>query len=159
MHAVTGGKRSARVSKTATIEPEGVWLMSQDNTLRVLLSEVDSVDAPRNTDQAASYNVLGRRYFTRVVTALGGRRAQGMTFAITDEPTDGRTWRDYEADMLTIKENQQDEYRYYSGGDNLLVRISNVTVSTRSDSLPGQIRCLVVFDLEQVGDYEYDGRV
>lgn len=159
VHAVTSGKRSARTSKTATIEPEGVWLMSEDSMLRVLLSEVDSVDTPRNTDQAGSYDVLGRRFSTRVVTALGGRRAQGMTFAITDEPADGRTWMDYEADMLTIKENQQDAYRYYSGADNLLVRVSNVTVSTRSDTLPGQIRCLVAFDMEQIGDYEYDGRV
>ena len=161
VHAITSGARSPAATLTTSIEYTGVWLLSLDGSLRVQLAERSAVDQLANVDQAGEYDVLGRRYTTRVVTALGGRVGRGLEFAILDDRAGegSRTWEDHEADLLAMKADPTASYRFAAGPDNLLVSLGNITCTPRSDMLPANVVRLVRLDVRQVGEFEYDGRV
>lgn len=157
--AVTSGQQSAAGSTgSVTVVPTGgVWLLSLDGSLYVCIRKA-TVAGAQNVDQGASYQTIGSRRPFRVVTALTGRSYTGFKGLLQDGIA-GRTMAEWRADALAIKAQPTETFRLVQGDESLLVQVSNLTVTIDDTHTPARPVSAISFDYQQVGDFEYDGRV
>lgn len=157
--AVTDGSQSAGgVTGSVTLTPlGGVWLVSEDGTRTVCVRRSSPTGAT-NTDQASTYQTVGSRRPFRIITALTGRAYPGFSGTI-EEGIGGRTMAEWRDDALAIKGAPTESVRLVQGDENLLVQVSNMSVTTDSTSTPARPVAAIKFDYQQVGEFEYGGRV
>lgn len=157
--AVTDGAQSAAGSSgSVTLTPEGgVWVIAEDGSAYVCIRRSTPTGAT-NTDQGAGYQTIGSRAPFRIVTALSGRAYLGFRGTLEDGVA-GRSLTDWWADALTIKSQPTQSVRLVQGRENLLVQLSNMSITTDSSSTPQRPVAAIGFDYQQVGEFEYGGRV
>lgn len=157
--AVTAGAQSAPgTSGSVTLTPVGgVWLVSLDGSAYVCVRDA-TVAGATNTDQGAAYQTIGSRSSFRVVSALTGRAYSGFKGKLK-EGIAGRTMAEWRADALTIKASPTDNVRLVQADENLLVQVANLSVTADDASTPARPVAAIQFDYQQVGEFEYGGRV
>lgn len=151
----TGQKTPPGTADPVTTAPIGVWLVSEDGSLQVLITDGTDVTSARNKDQASTYQAVGSRAPMRIIDALGGRSLDGFAGELTS--IGGRTVYQWEADALAIKAASADQYRWVTADDNLLVEINDLTVT--APNYGGGLIRVIAFGWTQVGEFEYGGRV
>lgn len=157
--AVTDGSSSAAGSSgSVALQPVGgVWIIALDGSAYVCVRDA-TVAGAVNTDQGATYQTVGSRAPFRIVTALTGRSYQGVQGRLK-EGIAGRTRDQWRADALTIKATPTTNVRLVQDDENLLVQVANVTVTADDTSTPARPVSAIRFDYQQVGEFEYGGRI
>jgi len=141
VRAVFDGQQSVWSNTiTATVEPEGLWLVSIKHGLSVPLSG-DGIDDWTVEDQVGVYDVQGRGQKVLIRNSLG---ALGGSFTGLLMATDSRSVKSLRADLRTMRKLNE-PVRLIAADYSEDVRIWNVTDAPHPLSFKGALKRRVTF--------------
>lgn len=144
---VTGRTSVGNPSDWVKTMPAGVWIADRQNDLWVKLRSLD-VENMEYGEDAATFTPLGADEVTRKVAGMRGLEG---TITGVIEDAEGRTWQQYETDLLEMKARPSRTYRLIFADESIPVVLGNITVSPSNDTLDVHYQKRVSFDFWQSG--------